>query len=65
MIWTARCLSDISYFLLAAEPEQGVTLDESSSLLATGSRKQGANKTSEVIKAILYGLQVFYSFFIM
>jgi len=40
-------------------------LDESSSLLAIGSRRQGANKTSEVVKAIFYGLQVFYSFFIM
>ncbi|KAI9802446.1 MAG: hypothetical protein M1825_002830 [Sarcosagium campestre] len=39
--------------------------DESSSLLSPGTRVRGAREDGKLVKAALYAVQVFYSFFIM
>jgi copper transporter 1 len=49
----------------AASESGEIGEDESSSLLRTGSRRQAAERSSEIVKAALYAVQVFYSFFIM
>jgi hypothetical protein len=45
------------------ESDGGVT--ESSSLLRLGTQREKVERSSEMIKAALYAVQVFYSFFIM
>ncbi|KAF2674668.1 Ctr copper transporter [Microthyrium microscopicum] len=46
-------------------PSDDDQFNESSSLLAVGSARPQAERTSEIVKAALYAVQVFYSFFIM
>jgi hypothetical protein len=54
------------FFSEAAPSEsEGARQDESSSLLWVGTPRQRASRKSEVVKATLYAVQVFYSFFIM
>jgi solute carrier family 31 (copper transporter), member 1 len=43
----------------------GDDADESSSPLWVGNRRQSVEKQTDIIKAMLYAVQVFYSFFIM
>jgi hypothetical protein len=56
------CLAEVCS---PADPGENGTEDESSSLLWVGSQRRSAEKTSDIIKAALYAVQVFYSFFIM
>lgn len=44
---------------------QTSTGDERSSLLATGSSVKAEEQKGKIVKALFYGVQVFYSFFIM
>jgi hypothetical protein len=53
------------HILNLRQKESDVGISESSSLLRLGTQREKVERSSQMIKAALYAVQVFYSFFIM